>query len=80
MPWDQFLRLDYTSGDGQYCTAYKLGLKDSVCGQHKVVRTLVFTDSLHDGTYDFPIGQQVHEYNICLKPKLRLEEANNPAI
>lgn len=62
VPLEQFLRLDYESG-GQQCTAYVAALKDWVGGQHKAVTTLTFTAPLNDGSYDFPAGQQVFEYN-----------------
>ena len=68
VPIDKFLRMDYDSSDGQKCTAYLLGIKDWAGGQHKAVTTLNFTAPLNDGTYAFPVGQQVFEYNIYVKP------------
>ena len=65
---EQFLRLDYDSADGQKCTAYLLGVKDWAGGQHKAVTTVNFTAPLNDGVYDFPVGAQVFEYNIYVKP------------
>lgn len=68
VPLDKFLRQDYDSSDGQKCTAYILGVKDWAGGQHKAVTTLTFKAPLNDGTYDFPAGKQVFEYNIYIKP------------
>jgi len=68
VPMDKFLRMDYDSSDGQKCTAYLLGVKDWAGGQYKAVTTLNFTAPLNDGTYNFPVGQQVFEYNIYVKP------------
>ena len=67
VPLDQFLSLDYNSGNVQKSTAYLFGLKDWAGGQHKVVTTMDFTGPLNDETYDSPIGQQVFEYNIYVK-------------
>lgn len=64
----QFSKMDYDSTDGQKCTAYLLGVKDWAAGQHKAVTTLTFKAPLNDGTYDFPPGTQVFEYNIFVKP------------
>jgi C-terminal processing protease CtpA/Prc len=65
---DQFYKMVYDSSDGQKCTAYLLGVKDWAGGQHKAVTTLTFKTPLNDGTYDFPAGKQVFEYNIYVKP------------
>jgi C-terminal processing protease CtpA/Prc len=68
VPLEQFLRMDYDSQDGQKCMAYLLGVKDWAGGQHKAVTILNFKAPLNDGKYDFPVGQQVFEYNIYVKP------------
>jgi len=68
IPLDQFLKLDYDSQDGQKCTAYLAAVNDWAGGQHQAVTTLTITAPLNDGTYDFPAGQQVFEYNIYVKP------------
>jgi C-terminal processing protease CtpA/Prc len=68
VPLDQFLRLDYDSQDGQKCTAYLAGVKNWAAGQHLAVTTLTFKQPLNDGVYDFPVGQQIFEYNIYVKP------------
>jgi len=68
VPLEQFLRLDYDSQDGQKCAAYLAGVTDWVGGQHQAVTTLTFKQPLNDGTYDFPAGQQIFEYNIYVKP------------
>jgi hypothetical protein len=68
VPADQFLRLDYDSNDGQKCIAYILGLKDWKGGEHKVITTVNFTSPLNDGTYAFPVGYQIFEYTVYVKP------------
>ncbi|MCS7010223.1 MAG: S41 family peptidase [Anaerolineales bacterium] len=68
IPLDKFLRLDYDSQDGQRCTAYLLALKDWAGGQHQAITRVTFKQPLNDGTYDFPAGEQVFEYNIYIKP------------
>ncbi len=68
VPADQFLRLDYDSSDGQKCIAYVLGLKDWKGGEHKLITTVNFTSPLNDGVYDFPVGYQIFEYTVYMKP------------
>lgn len=67
VPLEKFLNLPYESGS-QICTAYLLGVTDWVGGQHRAVTILNFLEPLNDGVYDYPIGQQLFEYNIYVKP------------
>lgn len=66
IPTTQFQKFDYDTSDGQKCTAYVAGITDWPSGQTQVVTALDFTAPLNDGTYDYPVGQQVFNYNVIL--------------
>ncbi len=68
IPKERFLKLDYDASDGQRCTAYLLGLKDWKGGENHAVTTVNIVEALNDGVYDFPVGYQIFEYTVYVKP------------
>ncbi len=67
VPLEQFQRFDYENG-GMACAAYITVLSDWQGGENHLSTAITFTESINDGTADYPPGTQIFDYTVFVKP------------
>jgi C-terminal processing protease CtpA/Prc len=67
IPLESFGNLEVETG-GRICKLIFSALADWPVGEHKLVTSAVFLDTVNDGQMDFPAGEYRLEYNVYGKP------------